>query len=65
MCGGFFIWKDRYLSAEELSRKRKFIRFYAISPKYLYIKITVVEIVSTTVTDLVAGGGLEPPTFGL
>ena len=28
-------------------------------------KITVVEIVSTTVTDLVAGAGFEPPTSGL
>ena len=28
-------------------------------------KITVADIVSTTVTDLVAGGGLEPPTSGL
>ena len=28
-------------------------------------KITVVEIVSTTVTDLVAGAGFEPTTSGL
>ena len=28
-------------------------------------KITVADIVSTTVTDLVAGEGFEPPTSGL
>ena len=28
-------------------------------------KITVVDMVSTTVTDMVAEGGLEPPTSGL
>ena len=28
-------------------------------------KVTVADIVSTTVTDLVAGEGLEPPTSGL
>ena len=28
-------------------------------------KITVADIVSTTVTDLVAEAGLEPTTFGL
>ena len=28
-------------------------------------KITVVDIVSTTVMNLVAAGGLEPPTSGL
>ena len=35
------------------------------SPEREQIKITVVEIVSTTVTDLVAEAGFEPTTFGL